>query len=803
LFLVISVIYFSPVLEGKKLQSSDGQFSGMSKEITDYRNATGKEALWSNNMFSGMPAYLTSTIYSGEILSKIQKSVTSISTPIMVLSFSFLFFFILCIMLETGVWTAFAASLAYGLATFNFAVMATGHFTKAHALTYTSLIVAGIIVAFRKNKIGGSLIVAVGLSLMLSANHLQMTYYAAILILILGITYFVYAVREKTLPDFAKTTAFLILAVILAVGTNYSRIATTLEYGKYSMRGKSDLTLNGENKTSGLDQDYILDYSYDLGESMTAFIPRFKGGGMGEPLSTSTETYRFLAESQGADNAKKMANAGMPMYWGSQPISGAPFYYGAVLCFLFVFGLFVIKGKDKWWIVSVVVISFLLSLGKNFSMLSSLMLDYFPGYNKFRDVKNIIVIQQFAMALLGVLAIREVFLRRISDVEFMKALKLSFGIAGGIALIFVVLPGLAGSFTGSTDAQYLKMGWPQKLIDAMMNDRKSMLRTDAFRTLVFVGLGAAGLWAFWTNKIKGQYAIMLWSVLVIADMWPVNKKYFNNDKFSSKKVVSPFQEMPVDQEIKKDKDIYYRVLNLQNPMADARTSYFHKSIGGYHGAKMKRYNELVTYAIQPEMQTLVSGFQEPDKIDSLMSLLPAINMLNTKYFIYDLNSPPLPNSHALGNAWFVENVKFVNSADDEVTSLKNFNPKETAIVNNSFSKDLNGYTSGSGEGEIKLTDYQPNDLKYEATVNGSQQLAVFSDIYYPKGWKSFIDGKEAEHVQANFVLRAMIIPAGKHQIEFKFEPQSYYVGNKISMASSILLLLSIAGYLIYLYKTKK
>jgi hypothetical protein len=311
----------------------------------------------------------------------------------------------------------------------------------------------------------------------------------------LGITYFVYAVREKTLPDFAKTTAFLILAVILAVGTNYSRIATTLEYGKYSMRGKSDLTLNGENKTSGLDQDYILDYSYDLGESMTAFIPRFKGGGMGEPLSTSTETYRFLAESQGADNAKKMANAGMPMYWGSQPISGAPFYYGAVLCFLFVFGLFVIKGKDKWWIVSVVVISFLLSLGKNFSMLSSLMLDYFPGYNKFRDVKNIIVIQQFAMALLGVLAIREVFLRRISDVEFMKALKLSFGIAGGIALIFVELPALSGSFTGSTEAQNLKMGWPQKLIDAMRNDRKSMLRTDSIRTQVFVGLVAAGLWA--------------------------------------------------------------------------------------------------------------------------------------------------------------------------------------------------------------------------------------------------------------------------------------------------------------------
>lgn len=805
LFLIISVIYFSPVLQGKKLQSSDGaQFKGMSKEIVDYRNATGKEALWSNNMFGGMPAYLTSTLYSGELLSNIQKSVTSISQPVMILTLSFAFFFVLCIILEIGVWASFAASLAYGFMTFTFVVMVTGHLTKAHALTYTSLIVAGILFAFKKNKIGGSLLAAIGLSLMLSANHLQMTYYAAILVLILGITYFIFAVREKTLPDFAKTTAFLLLAVLLAVGANFSRLYTTYEYGKYSMRGKSDLTLNNENKTSGLDQDYILDYSYDLGEAMTAFIPRFKGGGMSEPLGTGSETYQFLKESQGDEGARKIVEGGMPMYWGSQPISGAPFYFGAVLCFLFVFSLFVVKGKDKWWLVAVFVVSLLLSLGKNFSLLSNLMLDYFPGYNKFRDVKNIIVIQQFAMALLGALAIREVYQRRISNEQFLKALKYSFGITGGLAFIFVILPGLAGSFTGKTDAQYLQMGWPQKLIDAMMDDRKSALRTDALRTFIFVALGATGLWAYWTNKIKGQYAVVLWVVLVIGDMWPVNKKYFNDSKFTSKKeVAAPFQEATVDKEIKKDKDLYYRVLNLQNPMADARTSYFHKSLGGYHGAKMKRYNELVTYAIQPEMQTLVAGFKEPEKIDSLMSLLPVINMLNTKYFIYDLNSPPLPNSHALGNAWFVEDVKLVNSADDEVNALKNFNPKTTAIVNKSFDKDLNGFTSGSGEGEIKLTAYQPNDLKYEATVNSGQQLAVFSEIYYPKGWKSFIDGKETEHVQANFVLRAMVIPAGKHQIEFKFEPGSYFVGNKISLASSLLLLLSVAGYFVYILKIKK
>ncbi len=805
LFLVISVIYFSPVLEGKKLQSSDGaQFKGMSKEIVDYRNTTGKEALWSNNMFSGMPAYLTSTLYSGEILSSIQKSVTSISQPVMILTLSFTFFFILCLLMDIGVWAAFAASLAYGMMTFTFVVMVTGHLTKAHALTYTSLVVAGMLVAFNKNKIAGSIITAIGLSLMLSANHLQMTYYAFILALILGITYLVYAVHEKTLADFTKTAGFLVFAALIAVGTNFSRLYTTYEYGKFSIRGQSELSLNNENQSSGLDRNYILDYSYDLGEAMTAFIPRFKGGGMSEPLSTSSETYKFLADAQGAQKAKQIAESGMPMYWGSQPISGAPFYFGAVLCFLFVFGLFVVKGKDKWWLVAVFVVSLLLSLGKNFSLLTNLMLDFFPGYNKFRDVKNIIVIQQFAMALLGVLAIKKVYQRKISSEEFMKALKYSAGIAGGLALIFAIIPGLAGSFSGNTDAQYLKMGWPQQLIDALIADRKSALRIDAFRTFVFVALAAAGLWAYWNNKIKAQYAIVLWVGLVLVDMWPVNKKYFNNDNFTSQREVAvPFQEMPVDKEIKKDKDLYYRVLNLQNPMADARTSFFHKSLGGYHGAKMKRYNELYSYAIEPEIQLLITGFEKPEGIDSVMNHLSVINMLNTKYFIYDLNQPPLPNSHALGNAWLVKSVKVVDNADQEVSAIKSFDPKSTAIVNKSFTNSLEGFSSGTGEGEIKLTEYQPNYLKYDATVNSGSQLAVFSEIYYPKGWKSFIDGKETPHIQADYVLRAMVIPAGKHQIEFKFEPSSYFLGNKVSLASSILLLLAIGGYLVYIFKVKK
>jgi hypothetical protein len=408
------------------------------------------------------------------------------------------------------------------------------------------------------------------------------------------------------------------------------------------------------------------------------------------------------------------------------------------------------------------------------------------------------------MALLGVLAIKEVYQRKITNGEFMKGLKYAFGITGGLALLFAIVPGIAGSFSGSTDAQYMQMGWPKELINALISDRQSFLREDSIRTFIFVTLAAANLWAWWNNIIKGQYAIVFWVVLIIGDMLPVNKKYFNNDHFSSKKEVAvPFQKMTADKEILKDKDLYYRVLNLQNPFADARTSYFHKSLGGYHGAKMKRYNELISYAIQPEMQALIAGFKNPASIDSVMNYLPVINMLNTKYFIYDLNSAPLANTHALGNAWLVKNVKLVNKADEEVTLLKNFDPKLTAIVNKSFEKDLAGFNSGSGEGEIRLTTYQPNYLKYEASVNSGTQLAVFSEIYYPKGWKSFIDGKETAHIQADYVLRAMVIPSGKHEIEFKFEPQSYYLGNKVSMASSILLLLAIGGYFIYVYKQKK
>ena len=806
-FVVISLIYFSPQLEGKKLVASDNlTFQGVSKEIRDFRKETGQEALWTGSLFGGMPAYLISTEYPGDLLSKVQSFFHAIiHRPASLLVLSFLLFFIMGCLLEVNVWISMAGAFMYGFSTFFFVLISTGHFTKVHALNYMALIVGGIIFAYRKKPLLGSLITAFGLSWMLSANHPQISYYTGLMVLVIVITYFIVAVREKTLPSFLKTSVMLVVALILAVGTYFSQLYTTYEYGEYSTRGKSELTGDQKNQTAGLDKNYILDYSYDLGEAMTAFIPRFKGGGMSEPLGKNSEVYRFFEKNQGKAAAKRVAS-GLPLYWGSQPISSAPFYYGAVLCFLFVFGLFVVKGKDKWWIVVVVILSFLLSLGKNFSVLSNFMIDYFPGYNKFRDVKNIIVIQQFAMALLGVMAVRELYQGQYNKPAVLKQLKYSWFILGGLSLAFVIMPSIAGNFSGSADAQLSRAGWPSQLMQALIDDRRMVLRNDAFKAFIFVSLAAGVIWLYISKKIRAGYALALWVLLVLVDLWPVDKKYLNDDNFRSKSEAAvPYKASVADQEILKDKDPDFRVLNLTvNPFSDASTSYFHKSIGGYHGAKMERYQELIDHQISPEIQRLIDGFKSPDSINAVMKNLAAINMLNTRYFIYNPGSAPLRNNYALGGAWFVDDMEVVQDADAEMAALSGFDPSRKAIIDQRFSDQLRNVSfDGAHESRIELVQYEPNYLKYKAKVESGEPLAVFSEIWYPKGWKAFIDGKETGYIRADYVLRAMPVPAGEHIIEFRFEPASYRTGNNIAMASSLVLLLVAASVILIELKKKK
>jgi hypothetical protein len=809
LFIVISFSYFPSLLTGKVMDASDLKtYAGMSKELKDYRADTGKDAIWTNSMFGGMPGYLISTKYTGNIGNIFFSIANAIPKPANYIIINFCLFFLLGLLLGANTWISFAGALAYGFTSFVFVLLDSGHVTKVQTLSYFSLLISGIYLAYNKKLITGAIITSVGLSLMLTANHPQMTYYAGIMVLIMGITYFIYAYKEKTLPEFLKATGFLAVAAVIAIGVNFGPLVTTYEYGKYSTRGKSDLTAQNANQTSGLDRDYILDYSYDVGEAFTAFIPRFKGGGMSEPLGENSELYKLLEKNQGKEKAKEFAQH-LPLYWGSQPIAGGTFYYGAVLCFLFVLGLFVLKGREKWWLVSVVIVSFLLSLGKNIPFLANLMIDYFPGYSKFRDVKNIIVIQQFAMAIIGLLAVKEVYLRNIDSKKFINSLKYSFAIAGGFALLFAIVPGLAGSFKGNSDAQLLQSGWPQQFIDALISDRKMVLRIDAFRSFIFVALATAGLWAFWTKKLKAQYALVLWVVLILADLWPVDKKYLNNDNFVAKrKAETPYTPTKADEVILQDKTPDYRVLNISlNPFSDSSTSYFHKSVGGYHGAKMKRYQEMIENHISPEMQEISTKLRTVKTYSDLDALsfsdLNCINMLNTKYIIYNPGAEPIVNKNALGNAWFVEDYKLAANANEEIKAVGDIKIESTAVIDRQFEKYLSGKKfSKDQQATIALKSYAPNKLVYQSK-SSSDQLAVFSEIYYPKGWTAKIDGAETSYFRANYILRSMVVPAGNHEIVFEFKPKSYSLGNKVSLASSILLLIAIAGAVFFEYKKRK
>ncbi|WP_163322474.1 YfhO family protein [Draconibacterium mangrovi] len=798
LLFITSAIYFAPVFEGKVVQQSDIiHYKGMSKEIADFKKETGENTFWTSTMFSGMPTYLITTIYKGNLSKKIIDVVLKIPRPV---SYHLLFlslFYLMLILLGVNPWLSLAGALAYGFTSFFFVVFEAGHNSKSLTITYISLLIAGIILAYKNKRLAGALISTLALSWMIAANHLQMTYYAGIMVLIIAIVYFIYAVREKTIIPFLKSSGILAAAAVLAIGMNISTLWPIYEYSKDTIRGKSELTSDLHKKSDGLDRDYILDYSYDVGEALTAFIPRLKGGSMAEPLGENSQVYDLLARGQNKQNALRIAN-NLPLYWGSQPIAGGPFYFGAVLCFLFVFGLFIVKGKDKWWIVATVVVSFALSLGKYFPSLSNLMIDYFPLYNKFRDVKNIIVIQQFAMAFMGVMAISKVYKREVSYQVFNKALLYSFAIAGGLALVLAVIPGLAGDFTAASDARLLQAGWPEQLLDALKADRKMVAQKDAFRTFIFVALAAGVLWAFWKKKLKAEYALALWVALILADMWPTNKRYLNNDSFVAKRQMNnPYTLSKADELIHQDDALSYRVLNLTvNPFTDASTSYFHKSIGGYHAAKLKRYQELIDYHISPEIQSMsrmLNNGLAPDQVSMLFNSTPALKILNTKYLIINPNGAPVIDPEPLGNAWFVNNYEVVENADAEIDAISEINPADKAVIDQRFEQYVSGKTYQKN-GNIELLVSDPNYLKY-AFNSSSEQLTVFSEIYYDKGWEAYIDGEKAPYFRVNYVLRAMSVPAGEHTIEFKFEPQSYFLGSKISFASSIVFIILALAFL--------
>jgi hypothetical protein len=793
IFIVVSFVYFYPVLEGKVLKANDSTVSKInSKEIQDFRDKNGREPLWTNSIFSGMPAYLISTKYPGNLIKHADTFLRIFKMPVSVLFLSMLGFYILLLIFGVNSWLAIAGAIAYGFSSFFFQILGAGHNTQAIALAYMAPMIGGIYYAYRHDALKGALLTAFFLSLEIQANHPQITYYALICLLIFGIVEFIDSWRNNTLIKFLKTSALLIIPFIIAIGVNFASLYTTYEYGKYSIRGKSDLTSENKNVSSGLNKDYITTWSYGVDETFNLLIPNYKGGSS-KPFDRNSETYKALAKNNNQSYAGQFQK-----YWGTQPGTDGPHYVGAIVFFLFILGLILIKGPEKWWLLAATILSIMLSWGKNFMPFTNLFIEYFPGYNKFRAVTMTLVIAEFCIPLLGFLALRDIFSGSTTKKEIIRGLKIAAGITGGFLLLILILPGIAGSFLsqGESDIPY---AW---LKDAMIADRKSLLRGDAFRSLVFILLSAGVIIAFISEKVKKEYAILIIALLIVLDLWTVDKRYLNADRFERPALIQKdFAPSVADAFILKDKS-QYRVLSFNSsPFSDnSPTSYFHNSIGGYHGAKMERYQELIDSCLYPELGAFGAAAKEAKSVEELQTTLvktnaPSLNLLNTKYVIYNSTALPLINPNALGNAWFVEKPLFAENANKEISLMNSFNPSKEAIIGNSFKNQITKPSFPVLENEkIELVSYQPDELHYKYSAR-EEKLAVFSEIYYPAGWKCYIDGKESQYFRADWVLRGMVVPAGDHEIKFTFRPVSYYTGNKVSLASSILLILLFAGYL--------
>ena len=655
--------------------------------------------------------------------------------------------------------------------------------TKAHAIAYLPMVVAAVLYTYRGKMLLGAVLTSLAVALQIYANHYQITYYLILILLFVGFSQFYKSFKNKDFSSFLKRTGVLLFAALLAAGTSYTRLKTTMDYGKETTRGKSELTNNIDNKTKGLDKDYATQWSYGISESMTLLIPNFHGGSsMTSVLSLEdSQTLEFLRKFRN----KKLANAlqfKAGSYWGDQPIVSGPTYVGAIVFFFFILGLLIIKSEYRIWLLLATILSLMLAWGKNFMPLTEFFLEHFPGYNKFRAVSMILVIAEFTIPLLAFLALNS-FLNSEDKQNSISKLKQAFYITGGITLFFALFPTMFLDFLSEKDLTPISSGvkTPDGFLDGLIADRSSLLSSDAWRSFIYILLSFGVLFAFIKEKLNKKYAILLVSLLVVTDMWNVNKRYLNEEHFVRKnKVKNPYKPTQADNFILKDKDPNFRVFNQSvSTFNDASTSYFHKSIGGYHGAKLKRYQELIEFHISKGNMNV-------------------LNMLNTKYFITQNGRAQL-NPGALGNAWFVNNIEVVNNADQEIAALTNFNPSEKLIIDQRFSEnliDLNDSFSGT----INLDSYKPNYLKYNSN-SSNDGLAVFSEIYYSDGWNAYIDGEKSEHFRANYVLRAMKIPAGNHIIEFKFEPSSYLNGEKISLASSISLLLLLFLALFKEYKS--
>ena len=783
-FILISFIYCSPIMSGKVPSQSDvTQAISGQRELVNYKKADGSTPLWTNSMFGGMPAYqVGGNLFQANVMGYVTRFFTiAFPNPVFLILLYLLGAYILFLVMEFDPFLAAAGAIAVAFSTYNFTIIDSGHINKALAIAFFAPIVAGILTSFRGKYIWGTVLISFFLAWEIRSNHPQMTYYLFFSLVFLGLVELYMTIKNKTWKNFLWASASILFGVVLAVGINITSLLVNNEYAKESNRGNTELTLNKDEPKTGLSKEYAYAWSQGIGECATFLIPNAAGGATGiDALDQNSASAKELANH----NAPPDILSQLPIYWGPKSFTSGPYYFGAIIFFCFILGLILVKSPLKWWLLASIILSILLSWGKHFQGFSDFFFDHIPLYNKFRAVESILVIADLCVPILAFMGLKRILDQNEDKAEVWNKIKWTFFALGGLLLIMALVPTLFFDFVSPNDAAARMPDW---LVKSVREDRAGLFRADAFRSLIFIALGTGLLWLSLENRLKKSYTYILLGSLILVDMWGVDKRFFSDKKFVDKQTnEESFQPSPQDQQILQDSSLDYRVYDARsgNPFIDARTSYFHKSIGGYHAAKLKRYDELIEFQLsRNNMQVL--------------------NMLNTKYFILnDSAKGPFvrQNPKALGNAWFISGVQFENTADQEMNALTGFDPKEQAVINRSFQKEVNilkvNYDTAS---TVKLTSYRPDDLvyKYSTRVPG---IIIFSEIYYPKGWNAYLDGKIAPFFRADYVLRGMQVPEGNHTIEFKFEPTIYFTGEKISGISSIILVLLIIGSLFYYYR---
>lgn len=801
IFISLCFVYFSPALQGKALYQSDVLMAqGMQKEIMDIKAKDGKGPLWTNSMFGGMPAFQIWVQYPNNVTTYVISFFKTVfPNPIDTVLLYLLGAYLLFCVLRMNPWLAAAGAIAFAFSSYNFQIIDAGHSNKAMAIAFFPPILAGIIMAFRRQYLIGAVLTALFLAIEIRTNHIQMTYYLFIALLIyVGIELY-HAVKTKTTQDFLKSFGYLAAAALLAVAVNAGMLWTTYEYGTETIRGKSNLKTEKSEPNNGLDREYAYQWSQGLGESLTFLVPNAYGGASGSGnLDENSEVAKTLSAKgipaeQLMPAMQQLSQIGLSTYWGDKQFTSGPWYFGAIICFLFVFGLFIVKNRIKWWILSASLLCLLLSFGRHLPFLSDLFFDYFPLYNKFRAVESILVITAFLIPVLAILAVKEVAFHTEDPKKLNKSLLNSLYITGGLLIILIAVPTVLLEFKTQNHNAFIEQltqvtngdrTFADSIAKALVDDRISLARMDALRSLFFVLIGAGLIWALIKKKMNPQVTFIILAAVILTDMWNIDRRYLNNEKFVEKNILAQqFKTRDVDQIIQRDGS-YYRVLDLAsgNPFSNSIPSYFHKSIGGYHAAKLKRYQEV--------LDKQFNGAINEDVLD----------MLNTKYLITsDQNGEKetmVNRSTAAGNAWFVQNVEYVKSADEEMLAISSFDPKKVMVVHEEFKPMIDIKKVGyDGNAFIRLTNYHPDLMTYEYS-SGRDALAVFSEIWYDKGWNAYLDGEKIPYFRADYLLRAAQLPGGNHKLEFKFEPNSYYTGEIISLIASILLVLGLA-YAIY------